>query len=155
MRTSELLALIHKDQNNKYCADCGSFNPRWVSINIGCVICIECSGIHRSLGSHISSVRSIGLDDWTPEMIEYIKNRGNTVVNKEYEATLPPNFKRPSSSDTHNITKFITQKYVYKDFYTPLDKSSKTEIASTDSAQSSIEQPQMSPAIKLLESLIN
>lgn len=38
--------------------------PEWASLNLGVLMCIECSGIHRNLGSHISKVRSLGLDDW-------------------------------------------------------------------------------------------
>lgn len=34
---------------NSYCADCNALNPDWASINIGCLICIECSGVHRSM----------------------------------------------------------------------------------------------------------
>lgn len=39
-------------------------DPDWASLNLGVLMCIECSGIHRNLGSHISRVRSLGLDDW-------------------------------------------------------------------------------------------
>ncbi|CAG2164190.1 unnamed protein product [Oppiella nova] len=49
---------------NKYCVDCDSLNPDWASLNLGALICIECSGIHRNLGTHISKVRSLALDDW-------------------------------------------------------------------------------------------
>lgn len=39
-------------------------DPEWASLNLGILMCIECSGVHRNLGSHISKVRSLGLDDW-------------------------------------------------------------------------------------------
>lgn len=41
-----------------------SLDPEWASLNLGILICIECSGVHRNLGSHLSRVRSILLDDW-------------------------------------------------------------------------------------------
>lgn len=41
-----------------------STDPEWASLNLGILMCIECSGVHRNLGSHISKVRSLGLDDW-------------------------------------------------------------------------------------------
>lgn len=44
---------------NLICADCENINPDWVSLNLGVVICIECSGVHRSLGVHVSKVRFI------------------------------------------------------------------------------------------------
>ena len=50
----------------------GSFSsgPDWASTNIGVVFCIECSGVHRSLGVHISKVKSLTLDRWEEEYVE-------------------------------------------------------------------------------------
>jgi Arf-GAP/coiled-coil/ANK repeat/PH domain-containing protein len=42
---------------NAVCADCGNVDPDWASLNLGVVVCIECSGVHRSLGVHVSKVR--------------------------------------------------------------------------------------------------
>jgi len=50
--------------SNPTCADCGNADPTWASINLGVMVCIQCSGIHRSLGVHISKVRSVDLDQW-------------------------------------------------------------------------------------------
>lgn len=50
---------------NGLCADCDAPTPEWASLNLGILMCIECSGIHRNLGSHISKIRSLGLDEWT------------------------------------------------------------------------------------------
>ncbi|XP_059049173.1 arf-GAP with coiled-coil, ANK repeat and PH domain-containing protein 2 [Achroia grisella] len=71
---------------NNNCCDCGSPNPRWASINLGITLCIECSGIHRSLGVHLSKVRSLTLDDWEPDIIKVMAELGNKIVNLIYEA---------------------------------------------------------------------
>lgn len=44
---------------NPTCADCGALSPDWVSLNLGVLLCIQCSGIHRSLGVHVSKVNAI------------------------------------------------------------------------------------------------
>jgi hypothetical protein len=41
---------------NPVCCDCGTLAPEWVSLNLGVLLCITCSGVHRSLGTHVSKV---------------------------------------------------------------------------------------------------
>ena len=57
--------LYAADANNKFCADCSAPNPDWASLNLGILICHECSGIHRSLGVQVSKIRSFFLDRWS------------------------------------------------------------------------------------------
>jgi Arf-GAP with coiled-coil, ANK repeat and PH domain-containing protein len=52
-------------------------DPDWASLSFGILICIKCSGIHRSLGVHLSKVRSLALDFWNPEHVELMKELGN------------------------------------------------------------------------------
>lgn len=100
-----LLGLL-KLPENKECADCKSKAPRWASINLGIFICMECSGIHRSLGVHISKVRSTTLDIWLPEQVAFMQAMGNQKSNDYWEADLPKEFHRDQ------IEKFIYAKYV-------------------------------------------
>ncbi|CAH0555934.1 unnamed protein product [Brassicogethes aeneus] len=102
---------------NNYCCDCKSLNPRWSSINLGITLCIECSGVHRSLGVHYSKVRSLTLDDWEPEIIKVMAELGNNVVNKIYEANVPEDFTRASEDCIGAVREsWIRAKYVDKKF---------------------------------------
>jgi hypothetical protein len=66
----ESLKRLQKVPGNSECADCQAPNPEWACTNLGIIVCIECSGIHRSLGVHVSKVRSVILDKWESEAIE-------------------------------------------------------------------------------------
>ena len=59
----ELAHIVRADKDNKRCCDCGKNNPRWASTNLGCFMCLECSGIHRAIGVHITKIKSITLSD--------------------------------------------------------------------------------------------
>merc|ERR1719445_27932 len=83
VRSAEQILII---PGNEVCADCGASNPEWASINWGVVLCIECGGIHRSLGVHITKVRGIKLDVWDPEILKVMAELGNSIVNSILEA---------------------------------------------------------------------
>ena len=51
--------ILRRVAGNAVCCDCGSPEPDWASLNLGTLLCIECSGIHRKKGVHISKVRLI------------------------------------------------------------------------------------------------
>lgn len=55
-------------------------DPEWADLNFGVFICIGCSGIHRSLGSHLSKVKSVALDEWTDENVKVTKKRDNNYM---------------------------------------------------------------------------
>jgi hypothetical protein len=80
--------LYHADGNDR-CVDCGSQRPVWVSLNLGALMCIECCGVHRQLGSHISKVRSLALDRWDVEAIVFLSHVGNALANRAALARHP------------------------------------------------------------------
>lgn len=102
---------------NRICADCHGRQPTWASVNLGVFICLHCSGIHRSLGVHISQVRSTTLDTWLPEQVDFIcRVGGNKVMNSFWEAHLPQHFVRPQGVDMLELKRFIIDKYVNKKY---------------------------------------
>ncbi|OAY28642.1 hypothetical protein MANES_15G083400v8 [Manihot esculenta] len=104
----KILEGLLKLPENRECADCKAKGPRWASVNLGIFICMQCSGIHRSLGVHISKVRSATLDTWLPEQVAFIQSMGNEKANSYWEAELPPNY------DRVGIENFIRAKYEEK-----------------------------------------
>ncbi|XP_036059067.1 arf-GAP with coiled-coil, ANK repeat and PH domain-containing protein 2 isoform X6 [Onychomys torridus] len=102
---------------NSSCCDCGLADPRWASINLGITLCIECSGIHRSLGVHFSKVRSLTLDTWEPELLKLMCELGNDVINRVYEAKLEKmGIKKPHPGQRQEKEAYIRAKYVERKF---------------------------------------
>ncbi|KAJ1310709.1 hypothetical protein OPQ81_009233 [Rhizoctonia solani] len=109
-RHARTLRELVKRPENKLCADCKKNDARWASWNIGVFVCIRCSGIHRSMGTHISKVKSVDLDVWTPEQMASIQKWGNQRANLYWEAHLKPGHQPPD----HKIESFIRSKYESK-----------------------------------------
>ncbi|OQS04294.1 glucose-6-phosphate 1-dehydrogenase [Thraustotheca clavata] len=105
-------------EDNAVCADCGQSPSEWVSINIGAFLCIECSGIHRSLGVHVSKVRSLILDSWDVSVLELLHHHlGNTNVNAIWEVALAPGWVKPTAQASRTEKeKWIKAKYEFRGF---------------------------------------
>lgn len=130
-----ILSKLLREEDNKYCADCEAKGPRWASWNLGVFMCIRCAGIHRNLGVHISRVKSVNLDQWTPEQIQSMVDMGNNRARLVYEAHLPESFRRPQSDQAVEV--FIRDKYDRKRYFDkdalPAQKSS--EVTASPSSQ--------------------
>uniref|UniRef100_A0A7N8YDP8 Arf-GAP with coiled-coil, ANK repeat and PH domain-containing protein n=1 Tax=Mastacembelus armatus TaxID=205130 RepID=A0A7N8YDP8_9TELE len=113
-----LLQRVQSLPGNELCCDCSQTSPCWASINLGVLLCIECSGIHRSLGVHCSKVRSLTLDSWEPELLKLMCELGNTVINQIYEGGCEElGAKKPGpSSSRQEKEAWIKAKYVEKRF---------------------------------------
>ncbi|XP_061754947.1 uncharacterized protein LOC133551831 isoform X2 [Nerophis ophidion] len=113
LSSSQVATRLWKNPSNQQCADCSAANPEWASINLLLVICDRCAGHHRSLGSTLSNVRSLKMDNkvWTEPLVQLFVTYGNRLANQVW-APLVPLFEqlRPESSDEQR-SNFIQDKY--------------------------------------------
>ncbi|XP_053218836.1 arf-GAP with GTPase, ANK repeat and PH domain-containing protein 1 isoform X3 [Podarcis raffonei] len=122
---NEAMALqsIRNIRGNSRCVDCGAQNPDWASLNLGALMCIECSGIHRNLGTHVSRVRSLDLDDWPIELINVMSSIGNELANSVWEENTQGRAKPSPDSSREEKEHWIRAKYEQKLFLAPLQCS--------------------------------
>jgi len=94
---------------NPCCADCGQDPAEWVSINIGCLLCIECK------------VRSLALDSWDMSLLTLLRDElGNEVVNGVWEHTVPEGWSKPTpATPREEKSRYIKAKYHFHGFAEP------------------------------------
>ncbi|XP_043960446.1 arf-GAP with SH3 domain, ANK repeat and PH domain-containing protein 1 isoform X5 [Gambusia affinis] len=111
--TKAIIEDVLRMPGNEICCDCGAAEPKWLSTNLGILTCIECSGIHREMGVHISRIQSMELDKLGTSELLLAKNVGNSSFNEIMEANLPSPSPKPSPSSDMTVRKeFINAKYV-------------------------------------------
>ncbi|XP_022727005.1 ADP-ribosylation factor GTPase-activating protein AGD2-like isoform X2 [Durio zibethinus] len=128
-RAEPVSVVLKEIPGNDVCAECSASGPDWASLNLGILLCIECSGVHRNLGVHISKVRSLTLDVkvWEPSIVELFCTLGNAYCNSVWEGSLVKNERvdesnaigtsitKPCAKDAiSNKEKYIHAKYVDK-----------------------------------------
>uniref|UniRef100_A0A8C5DXV6 Arf-GAP with GTPase, ANK repeat and PH domain-containing protein 1-like n=1 Tax=Gouania willdenowi TaxID=441366 RepID=A0A8C5DXV6_GOUWI len=118
---SEAVALqaIRNAKGNGLCVDCEAPNPTWASLNLGALICIECSGIHRNLGTHLSRVRSLDLDDWPGELTQVLAAIGNHMANSIWERCTQGRVKPTPQATREERESWIRAKYEQRAFLAP------------------------------------
>lgn len=128
----QIIRQVQDLPGNDRCVDCSTTKdrPTWLSTNLGVLVCIECSGIHRDLGVHISRIQSLTLDNINTSQLLIAHNMGNELFNEVFESKLrqleslaadiaPPNFDTPKlkpNSSMEQRCEFIKAKYLQKKF---------------------------------------
>lgn len=74
---SACVHLLRRIDGNHRCVDCGEHDPQWAAVSYGALLCLQCSGHHRSLGVQVSCVRSIDMDEWSLEQVLGMLEGGN------------------------------------------------------------------------------
>uniref|UniRef100_A0A6Q2YSZ1 ArfGAP with SH3 domain, ankyrin repeat and PH domain 1b n=1 Tax=Esox lucius TaxID=8010 RepID=A0A6Q2YSZ1_ESOLU len=111
--TKAIIEDVLRMPGNEVCCDCGASDPKWLSTNLGILTCIECSGIHREMGVHISRIQSMELDKLGTSELLLAKNVGNSSFNEIMEGNIPSLSAKPTPSSDMTVRKeFINAKYV-------------------------------------------
>ncbi|VTJ64494.1 Hypothetical predicted protein [Marmota monax] len=128
--TKAIIEEVQRLPGNDVCCDCGSSEPTWLSTNLGILTCIECSGIHREMGVHISRIQSLELDKLGTSELLLAKNVGNNSFNDIMEANLPSPSPKPTPSSDMTVRKeYITAKYVDHRFSRKTCSSSSAKLS--------------------------
>ncbi|XP_055034159.2 arf-GAP with Rho-GAP domain, ANK repeat and PH domain-containing protein 3 isoform X2 [Misgurnus anguillicaudatus] len=109
----EVAEKIWSNRSNKICADCKAINPDWASINLCVVICKNCAGQHRGLGTMVSKVQSLKLDTsvWSNEIVQLFIMLGNDRANEFWAARLSVNEELDCDASPEQRREFIIHKY--------------------------------------------
>lgn len=79
------LTMLKSLKGNHRCLDCGEQDPQWATVSYGALLCLKCSGRHRSLGVQVSCVRSIAMDDWSQAEVLSMLEGGNAQLHEFFE----------------------------------------------------------------------
>ncbi|KAI5698532.1 hypothetical protein M8J76_001377 [Diaphorina citri] len=122
VETASLQSIRSRVPGNLTCADCAEAGPTWASLNLGLLLCIQCCGVHRCLGAHVSRVRSLELDEWPPGHLSVMLSIGNTLANSVWESNLTASgvSKPCPTSSREEKERYIRVKYEAKQFLAPV-----------------------------------
>jgi len=79
-KAQAVFSKLQAEPRNKKCIQCNAFNPQWASVSNAVYICIKCAGTHRSMGVHLSFVRSISMDSWSDVQLKQMQLGGNKRI---------------------------------------------------------------------------
>jgi hypothetical protein len=111
---ARLAELVAFQPGNAICADCTEpliGRLSWASVTYKCFLCTACSGVHRSLGVHISFVQSLTLDEWSAASVDEMSLGGNLANNALLEFHVPSEYPKPLGAQREEREKYIRAKY--------------------------------------------
>ncbi|XP_022226846.2 ARF GTPase-activating protein GIT2 [Drosophila obscura] len=123
---SRIMSRSKSRLQTEVCGDCGATDPSWASINRGILLCADCCSVHRSLGRHISIVKSLRQGNWEPSVLNFVNSLNAHGANSVWEHHLldgssnltggkhVPRWRKPTPKDALHPTKsdFIKAKHV-------------------------------------------
>lgn len=108
------LTLLKSLKGNHRCVDCGEQNPQWAACRYGALLCLQCSGHHRSLGVQVSCVRSICMDEWSVTEVVSMLEGGNSQLAAFFDRHALTEKACSASTGTTTITKDNVTRLRYK-----------------------------------------
>ncbi|XP_054161063.1 arf-GAP with SH3 domain, ANK repeat and PH domain-containing protein 2-like [Oppia nitens] len=112
-----IIAEVQRLPGNDRCVDCSSTkDPTWLSTNFGVLTCIECSGIHRDMGVHVSRIQSLTLDNIGTSQLLLARVMSNSNFNDTMEALLDVSTKPTTTSSMDKRNEFIRNKYIHRKY---------------------------------------
>ena len=128
-----LVNYIRNIPSNNLCCDCGgSSDVTWLSTNFGVIVCIECSGIHREMGVHISKIQSLILDNIGTSQLLVSRTMSNERFNKIMEATTTSKLQPNSTMEERK--EYIRAKYIDRAFIQPYCSSARELVTELEAA---------------------
>jgi hypothetical protein len=123
-RTHDELKRLRGKFGNTNCADCCVKDTTWASVNHGVFICVACSDVHRSVGTHITKVKGCtGTYLWGPDELEKMQTVGNSNAERIYgDRRVKPDDSKQTKQQ------FVSDKYEKK-LFAPADADDDTRVA--------------------------
>ena len=138
----EINKILAIEGNNK-CIDCGSDDPQWASMNNSVFVCLNCAGIHRSLGVEISYIRSLVIDNWDDSQLKKLFIGGNNrfLSNLEdYEIISKNNYISLNSDKIKKKYMYLASEYYRKLLNSELSMNEEPEKPNKSDGQRLLEE---------------